>query len=124
MRYGNPSIARGLRELYAQQVTRLLVLPMYPQYCAATTATVFDEVTRQLQRYRWVPELRFINDYYRHPAYIGALAASIRDAWDTSPRNEKLLFSFHGIPLRCVKTVILTFSSARKQPGLRPVHCN
>ena len=100
MRYGNPSIEAGLRALHAQHVTRLLVLPMYPQYCAATTATVFDAVTCQLQCYRWIPELRCINDYYRHPTYINALAESIREAWRVRSRGEKLLFSFHGIPMR------------------------
>ena len=103
MRYGNPSIAKGLRELHAKNVTRLLVLPMYPQYCAATTATVFDEVTRQLQRYRWIPEVRFINEYHNHPDYISALANSIRESWHNKPKHEKLLFSFHGIPKRCVR---------------------
>jgi len=102
MRYGNPSIAAGLCELHTRRITRLLVLPMYPQYCAATTATVFDEVTRQLRRYRWIPEFRFVNDFHDHPGYIGALADSIREAWRSSPRGEKLLFSFHGIPQRCI----------------------
>ena len=102
MRYGKPSIATGIHELHARHTTRLLVLPMYPQYCAATTATVFDEVTRQLRRYRWIPEVRFISDFHDHPDYILALADSIRETWHSHPRGEKLLFSFHGIPHRCV----------------------
>ena len=64
MRYGNPSIQNALSKLQKQQVRRLLVLPMYPQYCAATTGSTFDEVTNVLQKWRWIPELRFINQYF------------------------------------------------------------
>ena len=102
MRYGQPSIANGLSELLSSGVTRLLVLPVYPQYCAATTATVFDEVTRQLRHHRRIPEIRFINDYHDHPLYIRALADSVRYAWAEKPPAEKLLLSFHGIPKRYV----------------------
>ncbi len=118
MRYGNPSIAAGLRYLQEQHITKLLVLPMYPQYCAATTATVFDEVTRQLGRYRSIPEFRFVNDFHDHPGYIRALANSIREAWSSRPRGEKLLFSFHGIPQRCVSDGDPYFHQCRKTAEL------
>ena len=64
MRYGNPSIPNALLKLQNKQVRRLLVLPMYPQYCAATTGSTFDEVTNVLQKWRWIPEMRFINQYF------------------------------------------------------------
>ena len=70
MRYGNPSIESALKDLQNRQVRRLLVLPLYPQYCAATTGSTFDEVTNILQTWRWIPELRFINQYFEEDEYI------------------------------------------------------
>lgn len=98
MRYGAPSIASALRSLAAANVRRLIVLPLYPQYSAPSTASVLDEVSRELQQWRWVPEIRTINDYHAEPAYIAALAASVREHWARQGRGERLLMSFHGIP--------------------------
>ncbi|MDJ0806090.1 MAG: ferrochelatase [Gammaproteobacteria bacterium] len=98
MRYGNPSINAGLEELRLANVQRLLVVPLYPQYSATTTASIFDAVTHELQGWRWLPELRFINRYHDDPAYIQALAESIRDHRQANGVSDKLLFSFHGIP--------------------------
>jgi len=100
MRYGNPSIKSGLEALRLAGARRLLVLPLYPQYSATTTASVFDEVTNVLQSWRWLPDLRIINHYHDHPKYISALANSITQHWVENPRGQKLLFSFHGIPQR------------------------
>ncbi len=100
MRYGKPSIKSGLEALRLAGARRMLILPMYPQYSATTTASVFDEVTRVLQAWRWLPDLRFINHYHDHPKYITALANSIRQHWSSHKRGQKLLFSFHGIPQR------------------------
>ena len=102
MRYGNPSIEQGLYSLRKAGARRLLILPMYPQYSATTTASVFDEVTNVLQTWRWLPNLRFINHYHDHPKYITALANSIKQQWKSQARGEKVLFSFHGIPQRYV----------------------
>ncbi|MBK1694181.1 ferrochelatase [Chromatium weissei] len=98
MRYGNPSIASALTELRNANARRILVLPLYPQYSSSTTAAVFDAVTTELQRWRWLPELRFINQYHDNSNYIAALVASIRAHWKTHGVAERLLFSFHGIP--------------------------
>ena len=98
MRYGNPSVSAALEELRGANVRRLLVLPLYPQYSATTTASTFDAVTRELSRWRWIPELRFINQYHDEPGYIAALVASIREHWARHGQPERLLFSFHGIP--------------------------
>jgi ferrochelatase len=103
MRYGSPSIETGLDALRKRGARRLLVLPMYPQYSATTTASVFDEVARVLSHWRRVPGLRFIPQYHDDSAYIAALAASIREHWEAKGRPDKLLMSFHGIPRRCVQ---------------------
>lgn len=100
MRYGQPSIETALTTLRERGMRRLLVVPMYPQYSATTTASVFDEVARVLGSWRWIPELRFVQHYHDHPAYIRALADSVRAHWADNPRAEKLLMSFHGIPKR------------------------
>jgi ferrochelatase len=97
MTYGNPSIEGGLEQLREGGATRILVLPLYPQYSCTTTAPVFDRVTRVLQRWRRVPEIRFVADYYNEPSYIEACAASIEAHWRTHPRGH-LLFSFHSVP--------------------------
>ncbi|MCB1776582.1 MAG: ferrochelatase [Candidatus Competibacteraceae bacterium] len=99
MRYGQPSIASALAELRAAGAERLLVLPLYPQYSAATTASTFDAVAAELRTWRWLPELRFIAQYHDDPGYLDALAAHIRADRAEQP-GERLLFSFHGLPKR------------------------
>ena len=100
MRYGNPSIAHQMDELKAQGVTRVLVLPAYPQYSGTTTASVFDAFYTWAARVRLVPELRFINHYHDHPAYIQALAATVRGHWAAQGSGGMLVMSFHGVPER------------------------
>jgi ferrochelatase len=103
MTYGNPSIASAIRSLAEQNVKRLLVLPLYPQYCSSTTGSVFDRTSKVLQRWRWLPETRFVNDYYDDPGYIDELAASIESHWAEVGARAHLLFSYHGIPAVYVK---------------------
>ena len=100
MRYGNPSIDSALKDLQSRQVRRLLVLPLYPQYCAATTGSTFDEVTSILQKWRWIPELRIINQYFEEPEYLDALVSSIENFWKKNNKPQKIVFSYHGIPKR------------------------
>ncbi|MEE9335022.1 MAG: ferrochelatase [Granulosicoccaceae bacterium] len=100
MRYGSPSIASALQTLAKQNVRHLLVLPMYPQYSGTTTASVFDAVSSELQRTRWLPELRFINQYFNYPGYIEVLAQSIEQSWADNGRGQLLVTSYHGIPRR------------------------
>lgn len=100
MRYGRPSIAETLRALEAEGMTRLLVLPLYPQYSASTTASVLDAVYREIGRWRRVPELRFIADYHLDAAWLDALESRVREHWDLHGRGERLLVSFHGLPKR------------------------
>lgn len=103
MRYGEPSVETALQNLYAAQVRRLLVLPLFPQYSASTTGSAYDAVGQNLARTRWVPELRTLNAYHDAPAYITALADSVRKHWQQHGRGEHLLLSFHGIPQRYVR---------------------
>ncbi len=98
MRYGSPSIPLALERLRKLNVQRLLVLPLYPQYSATTTASTIDTITSALRTWRHVPELRTINQYHDFPAYINALVESIRVHWAEHGKPDKLLFSFHGLP--------------------------
>lgn len=100
MRYGSPAIPAVLEELKTQGVTRVLVLPAYPQYSGTTTASVFDAVYSWGLRTRKLPEMRFVNHYHDHPGYIQALAQKIQAHWDTHGRAEQLVMSFHGVPER------------------------
>jgi ferrochelatase len=100
MRYGQPSVARVLDELKAEGVDRVLVLPLYPQYAAATTASVFDAVAQWSLSVRRLPEFRFVNHYHDDPGYIEALAQSVERHWASEGRTGKLVMSFHGIPAR------------------------
>jgi len=103
MRYGKPSIKAGLSQLREAQARRILILPLYPQYSAATSATVFDAVAAELKTWRWVPELRFISHYHDDQGYLTALVNSIRENWEQHGQGERLLFSFHGMPKRTLQ---------------------
>jgi ferrochelatase len=100
MRYGEPSIASVLDALRAQRVDRVLVLPLYPQYAAATTASTFDAVARWAARARRVPEMRFVADFHDHAGYVEALAQRVMEHWRHNGRGERLVLSFHGLPRR------------------------
>ncbi len=100
MRYGQPSVESKIQDLLARGVRKLLVLPLYPQYSASTTASTFDALARDFTRRRWIPELRFITSYHDFLPYIEALATSIKNFWQDHGRPELLLFSYHGVPLR------------------------
>jgi ferrochelatase len=103
MRYGNPSIASQLDQLKRDGITRVLIMPAYPQYSATTTASVFDAVYTWAAKVRRLPEFRFVNHYHDAPGYIAALAGKIRAHWRTSGRAEQLVMSFHGVPERTLK---------------------
>ena len=98
MSYGNPSIAAGIQALAEQNVRRLLVLPLYPQYCSSTTGSVFDGVSNVLRHWRWLPETRYVNDYHDNVRYLEALTSSIRNHWERAGERSHLLLSYHGIP--------------------------
>jgi ferrochelatase len=101
MRYGNPGIGQRVAELKAMGCQRVLLAPLYPQYCGATTATANDAAFAEMAKMRWQPAIRTLPPYHDDPAYIGALAADVRRhlaALDFEP--ERLLASFHGMPQR------------------------
>jgi protoporphyrin/coproporphyrin ferrochelatase len=102
MTYGNPSIAAALDELRARDVQRLLVLPLYPQYSATTTASVFDRVEAALGRLDWRPEVVSIDHYHADAGYIAAVAESLASRISDFGAGAHLLFSFHGLPRRYV----------------------
>lgn len=102
MRYGNPSIESALEKLEAQGVERIVVLPLYPQYAAATTASTFDKLSEVLRTWRKIPEIRFINHYHRDPGYIKSLANSIREHQEVNGKPDLLVMSYHGVPQRHV----------------------
>jgi ferrochelatase len=98
MRYGEPSVAAALDRLRGAGCDRILVVPLYPQYAASTTASTFDAVCAWLARSRNAPELRFAKHFHDHPAYIAALAAGVERHWDAHGRGDRLVMSFHGLP--------------------------
>ena len=98
MRYGNPSLEKGLKKLRDFGCRRILIFPLYPQYCAATTGSTFDKATEILRKWRWIPEIRFINGYSDNFLYIDCLVKSIKDSWKKNGKSQKLIFSYHGIP--------------------------
>ncbi len=102
MRYGNPSIEAGLNQLKNAHCNKILVLPLYPQYAASTTASTFDQVARVLMNKRNVPGLRFIRNYHDHPAFISAIATNVETHWQKIGRpnfkTDRLLMTFHGVP--------------------------
>lgn len=104
MTYGKPGIEGALEDLVRQNVTRLVVLPLYPQYCSSTTGAVFDRAVEVLERWRWLPEIRFVNSYYEDPGYVEALAASIERHWRELGERSHLVLSYHGIPVEYVKS--------------------
>lgn len=98
MRYGNPSIPSVLENMMQQGVRKLLVLPLYPQYSASTTASTFDAISDDFKRRRLLPELRFVNHYHDFPPFIAAAAERIKAHWAEHGRADKLMFSYHGVP--------------------------
>jgi ferrochelatase len=100
MRYGAPSIPDVLTHMKADGCNRILVLPLYPQYAAHTTASIIDEVAHCLTHWRNQPEIRYVRNFHDDPGYIEALANSVREHWKLNGRSDKLVMSFHGLPAR------------------------
>jgi len=101
MRYGQPSIPSRLQSLRDRGVEEMVILPLYPQYAAATTASIFDKTAQTFRAWRYIPSIRFISDYYSNPDYVEAVCASIREYWRAHGKGRMLLMSFHGLPERC-----------------------
>jgi len=97
---GDPTVPQALARLRESGAQRILVVPLFPQYCGATTGAVYDQVNAELRSWRWLPELRYVAEYHDYPGYIDALRASVTQHWETQGRTQHLLMSFHGIPER------------------------
>ncbi|MGI5309304.1 ferrochelatase [Rheinheimera sp. WS51] len=100
MRYGNPSIESVLDNMFKQGVRKLVVLPLYPQYSASTSASTFDAIAENFVKRRWLPDLRFVSHYADYKPFIAAAAAHIQRHWQQHGKADKLIFSYHGIPKR------------------------
>jgi ferrochelatase len=103
MRYGDPSIAKQLTRFKQEDITDLIVLPLYPQYSSTTTASIYDDVIKELNQWRHLPNIQFISDYHQDKHYIAAVADSIEQTWRDQGKNELLLMSFHGLPEQLTK---------------------
>jgi ferrochelatase len=103
MLYSAPHLRAALERLRDGGAQRILVLPLFPQYCGATAGAAFEAVSAVLAHWRRLPQLHFVADYHDHPGYIEALRASVAEHWEARGRRAHLLMSFHGIPERNVR---------------------
>ena len=102
MTYGDQSISNSVESLRQQGADKIVVLPLFPQYSASTTAAVYDQLADLIKDYRDIPDIRIVHHYYDHQGYIDALADSVRQHWQENGQAECLLMSFHGIPKKYV----------------------
>lgn len=100
MRYGKPSIESRAREMQDAGIRKLIIIPLYPQYSCSTTGSVYDEVSRVYQTFRWVPEIRMVTEYYRNPEFISACCEQILSHRKDANKSDKLFLSYHGTPIR------------------------
>jgi len=100
MRYGNPTLPSVLESMFNKGVRKLLVLPLYPQYSGSTAASTFDAIAKDFTKRRWIPDLRFVSHYHDYAPFIDAAAQRIEEHWKSHGRADKLMFSYHGVPMR------------------------
>ena len=98
MRYGNPSIKKVLDNYRENNINKLVIIPMFPQYSAATTASIFDKLSCEIKTWRNIPDIRFLSTYHDEASYISACALRIKHFWEKEKKSKKLIFSFHGLP--------------------------
>ena len=98
MRYGNPSIKKALDNFKNNNINKLAIIPMFPQYSAATTASIFDKISSEIKLWRNIPDVRFLSTYHDELSYILACAEKIKIFWKSKSKSKKLVFSFHGLP--------------------------
>jgi len=100
MTYGKPSISSALKKFKSRNISKILILPLFPQYSATTSGAVFDQVAYEFQKSRYIPDTKFVSSYHDNKSYIDALKFSIEKYWEKNGKGEKLVFSFHGLPLK------------------------
>lgn len=112
MTYGTPSIKDMIKKIHEEQFMELIVVPLFPQYSETTTGAIFDSIAYEFKKYHSKysskyhsksPKLHFISEYYHAPSYINALSLSIQNHWERFGKQQRLLFSFHGLPIRQIK---------------------
>ncbi|MBP9723080.1 MAG: ferrochelatase, partial [Gammaproteobacteria bacterium] len=102
--YSTPHISEALAQIHANYtVDKLIIIPLYPQFSSTTTMAVFDHVSKFYQDKFYLPQVCYINSFYNNKLYIKALAQSILDSWATHSRHEKLIFSYHGLPIKAIQ---------------------
>lgn len=102
MRYGQPSIEQKLQALHKKGVRNIIAIPLYPQYSGSTNGSTFDAIGKAFSKQRWVPNLKFVSDYYQRDSYIKAIGDSIIAHWAEHGRKQKLILSFHGVPKKYI----------------------
>ncbi|WP_168195206.1 ferrochelatase [Shewanella sp. SNU WT4] len=128
MRYGNPSISSVMQKMRDSGIDKIIVLPLYPQYAAPTTASVFDAIAKEMMQWRYLPSLHFIHTYHDNPDFIKALCASLKRDFDAHGKPQKLVLSYHGMPKRnlelgdpyycfCIKTSRLVAETLAMDPN-------
>ncbi len=100
MRYGNPSILNALKRFKDKAISKILIIPLYPQAGSPTTASTIDAVNNYLNDQNWIPNLRFVSGYHDNRDYINAVSNSIESSFKKNGKPDKLLFSYHGMPKR------------------------
>ncbi len=103
MTYSTPFLNKLLLECLRKKVDNLVIVPLYPQYSNSTTGAIYDQVFQTFNKKNNLPTLTIINNYHKHPKYIHALANSVQDFWQRHGKPQRLVMSFHGIPLRSVE---------------------
>lgn len=102
MRYGNPSMRNAIMELKDKGCSKIIFLPLFAQYSSTTVGSAFDGLVDEMKKLRWVPDLRTIHTFHDYDGYTDSLASNVKKHWEKNGRGEKLLLSFHGVPLRYI----------------------
>ncbi len=118
MRYQNPSIKEVLNKIINSNCDKLLIFPVYPQYSATTTASVFDKVAKELQTYSNIPEIRLVKSYYDNPLFVKAIANSITNFWQKYEFPEKIVFSYHGLPQEYIENGDIYYKHCQQTTNL------
>jgi ferrochelatase len=103
MRYGEPNIKTQLEKLKQKKITNLIIIPLFPQYSFTTTESIKDKIKSSLIELNWKPTIKFIKEFYKEKLYIDSIAKSIKDNWQKKGKNKKLIFSYHGLPIKYIK---------------------
>ena len=102
MRYGYPNIKDQLIFFRQQNISNLIILPLFPQFSYSTTESVIDEVKKSLKELNWMPNYKIIKEYYKENLFINSISNKIKDEWKTNGKKELLIFSYHGLPIKYV----------------------